>query len=339
VFGGADRNRVPSTSAIAAAMADTYLKERSRGGVPRHPRNDRIVRFSGAGGSLMPAFAATALHERAIIQGAFGRATVNPLARALVPHVHAQYNILVRLDGPDGVFEFDDVLQILSPGRVLIFNPWQVHRKFPNMGVPTLFLSLLIEPKWLAALEPDLVGRPEELFPERLVEMTSEQQRFCEHLAEAITGNVTLDDATLEASVATFMRSLIHAHARPLHRNATLARASDARIRRAIQYLSAHVDENPSLGVVSAAVGMSRSRFFEQFKSCVGSSPQQYLDWLRVMRATHLLVETDKSVGDIAAELTFSEPTHFTRFFTQHVGLPPAEFRRRTTIVSAAKQR
>ena len=46
-----------------------------------------------------------------------------------------------------------------------------------------------------------------------------------------------------------------------------------------------------------------------------------------------------KSMGDIAAELTFSEPTHFTRFFAQHVGLPPAEFRRRTTIVSSAMQR
>jgi AraC-like DNA-binding protein len=275
-------------------------------------------------------------YERAIIQGAFGRATVNCLARALVPHVHAQFNILVRLDGPDGVFEYDNVLQILSPGRVLIFNPWQVHRKVPNLGAPTLFLALLIEPNWLETLEPDSAARPGELFPDRLVELTPEQQRICERLAQDITENVKVDDAILEASVDAFMRSLVRAHARPSSNVGIPARASDARIRKAIQYLSAHANENPSLEAVSAAVGMSRSRFFEQFKQSVGSSPQQYLDWLRVMQATRLLVETDKSMGDIAAELTFSEPTHFTRFFTQHVGLPPAEFRRRTTIVSSA---
>jgi len=166
-------------------------------------------------------------YERAIIQGAFGRATVNSLARALVPHVHAQFNILVRLDGPDGVFEYDNVLQILSPGRVLIFNPWQVHRKVPNLGAPTLFLALLIEPNWLETLEPDLAARRGELFPDRLVELTPDQQRICERLAQDITENVKVDDAILEASVAAFMRSLGRAHARPSSPPAPQTRASE----------------------------------------------------------------------------------------------------------------
>jgi AraC-like DNA-binding protein len=270
--------------------------------------------------------------EPSIVQGAFGRATVNALARALVPHVHSQFNLLAHLAGPDALFECDGAVHPLTPGCVAIFNPWQVHRKLPNEGESTLFLALLIEPAWL-----EKVGHerpPPVVFPRVIVAMTEEQRTLCARLARALADSVVLDDATLEAAVSAFLQSLVRTHAGSPEERAGSGRVVDARIRRAIQYMRLHAHENPSMEAISAEAGMSRSRFFEQFKLCVGSSPQQYLDLERVMLATRMLTETDMPLGDIAAELTFSEPTHFARFFTQHMGMPPGEFRKRTSVLS-----
>ena len=70
------------------------------------------------------------------------------------------------------------------------------------------------------------------------------------------------------------------------------------------------------------------ARFFEQFKTCVGVPPQQYLDWARMAVATELLACGKQSLAEISDELGFAAPSHFARFFTQHMGVPPSDYRR-----------
>jgi AraC-like DNA-binding protein len=86
--------------------------------------------------------------------------------------------------------------------------------------------------------------------------------------------------------------------------------------------------QNPNLDDIASSVGLSRSRFFEQFKNCVGSSPQQYLDWERMALATRMLSCPRATVAEVSDKLGFSAPSHFARFFSQHIGLPPSDFKR-----------
>jgi AraC-like DNA-binding protein len=104
--------------------------------------------------------------------------------------------------------------------------------------------------------------------------------------------------------------------------------AMDARVMRATRYMRENAMVNPGLEEVAKQVGLSRSRFFEQFKNCLGVSPQQYLDWQRMALATRLLSESGATVADVSDRLGFSAPSHFTRFFSQHIGFPPSDFRR-----------
>ena len=74
--------------------------------------------------------------------------------------------------------------------------------------------------------------------------------------------------------------------------------------------------ENPNLDEVASRVGLSRSRFFEQFKTCVGASPQQYLDWARMAVATRLLATTQRSLAVISfATHDPADPAGFSRQF------------------------
>ena len=47
-----------------------------------------------------------------------------------------------------------------------------------------------------------------------------------------------------------------------------------------------------------------------------------------IAEAQALLVQSSRSVKEIANQLAFQEPTHFSRFFKKHTGLTPSAFRR-----------
>ena len=107
------------------------------------------------------------------------------------------------------------------------------------------------------------------------------------------------------------------------HTCEALERTSDYRIRKAMK----HFDEQPCLHhdfrQVARNVGLSRSRFFEQFKRSVGIAPTMYVDGLVVERAIALLVDSDCRIDEISASLGFAAQSSFSRFFKERVGFSP----------------
>lgn len=73
---------------------------------------------------------------------------------------------------------------------------------------------------------------------------------------------------------------------------------------------------------------LSASRFQHIFKEQTGLSPSEYLMYVRIKRATSLLIETDLSVSQIADMLGFSSSTYFIRCFKKQTGTTPFEYKR-----------
>ena len=48
----------------------------------------------------------------------------------------------------------------------------------------------------------------------------------------------------------------------------------------------------------------------------------------RLTRAKYLLCNTDKSVGDIAAEVGFGGASYFAEVFTKNESIPPSDYRK-----------
>jgi AraC-like DNA-binding protein len=57
-------------------------------------------------------------------------------------------------------------------------------------------------------------------------------------------------------------------------------------------------------------------------------SPGVYADAIRVEAAVRALSEQREPISDLADDLGFSAPSNFTRFFQQHAGIAPRQFRR-----------
>ena len=272
-----------------------------------------------------------------ILTGPFGRATVNLTGRPLVEHAHQQFNMIFKLGGADTEFRSSATLLPLDDNSVLIFNPWVPHLKQANEAGPTMILSLIIEPAWIdRVLERQ--GLPAgRLFPNPREELTEDVRLNAERLAAAIPRHLLEPEEDCEALLEDLIDAVIRAYISPeLARTAAgPQRAIDFRVRKALAYIHEHALENPRIDDIAKMVGLSRSRFFEQFRRCVGASPQHYIDHFRMKLATRWLSSTDRPLVELADELGFCAHSNFTRFFIQHMAVSPSEFRRQTSGIDA----
>ena len=73
---------------------------------------------------------------------------------------------------------------------------------------------------------------------------------------------------------------------------------------------------------------MERWRAFErQFQATFHLTPHRFLRKLRLRIASRALMETDKSLADIALQCGFADQSHFSREFRRQFGRTPREYR------------
>jgi AraC family transcriptional regulator len=101
-----------------------------------------------------------------------------------------------------------------------------------------------------------------------------------------------------------------------------------ARLRRVLEYMQAHLDQELSLAALAAVVQMSPYYFSRLFKQSIGLSPHQYLLHQRVERAKHLLANPQRRIAEVSQELGFAAQSHFTTVFRKLVGTTPRAYQR-----------
>jgi AraC family transcriptional activator of pobA len=83
----------------------------------------------------------------------------------------------------------------------------------------------------------------------------------------------------------------------------------------------------PSVGYLARELNLSANYFGDLVKKETGKSPQECIQAKVINIAKEKVLDTRKSISEIAYEIGFKHPSHFTRLFKQHVGQAPAEYR------------
>jgi len=99
------------------------------------------------------------------------------------------------------------------------------------------------------------------------------------------------------------------------------------RLKRAIDYVEARLDEPMSLAEVASSAGLTRMHFAAQFRAATGLRPHEYLLRRRIERAQEILVGTGMSLVDVALSVGFQTQSHFTSVFKRYAGQPPRAWR------------
>jgi len=84
----------------------------------------------------------------------------------------------------------------------------------------------------------------------------------------------------------------------------------------------------PSVAYCAEALHLSANYFGDLIKKETGKSAQEYIQSKIIDVAKERIFDIDKSISEVAYELGFKYPQHFTRLFKQKVGISPNDYRR-----------
>ncbi|WP_439622109.1 helix-turn-helix domain-containing protein [Shinella sp.] len=105
-------------------------------------------------------------------------------------------------------------------------------------------------------------------------------------------------------------------------------RLTQAQMNKLISRINARSDGRLTVAEMASTVGLSESWFANVFKQTTGKTPLQWQLCKRIDLAQKLLVESELTIADIAAQLGFSDQAHLTKAFRQIAGETPAAWRR-----------
>ncbi len=98
-------------------------------------------------------------------------------------------------------------------------------------------------------------------------------------------------------------------------------------VERVKEYITANTHEQVSVGKIADRFVMSKYYLCHLFKKETGITIKNYEKSIRISKAKKLLIETDKSIADIAAECGYENACWFSELFVQSEKLSPGKYR------------
>lgn len=265
----------------------------------------------------------------AVHHGPFGRVALYNLDRCMALHAHREGHLIFHVQGPEASLRIEDEICVLSPTMGAAISPWQPHN-FNSLapGEASLFLTLYIKPLWFldASREASAALR----FGRAPIEVTAPVAQLVARITACM-----LEDAE-DGLIAGFLYDLTQASFDQswqwVPEGASFTRCAppvrDYRVRNSVRLMQHRMNERIALDMIARDAGLSRPHFYKLFRQQVGTTPNIYLNTLRIERAIERLTTTRDAVSDIAFDLGFSSQASFTRFFIANSCIPPSDYRR-----------
>lgn len=224
-------------------------------------------------------------------------------------HFHEMHKLLYAFEGATEVES--------SHGRNLV--PRQLAAWIPA-GVP--HCTSIHGIRWVSIFfPPNMLNDPEQRVRTLMVsplmrEMLQEAMRWPIDAPQSQVGKVFFE------AMASLCTEWIAREA-----NLFLPTSQDARVKRALDYTSLHMDSN--LADVCRHAGMSVRSLRRHLKAEIGMTWEEYRHRGRLLQAFSLLSETREPISEIAARCGFESPSGFAKAFRAEMGEAPRDYRHR----------
>ncbi|MDO8768730.1 MAG: AraC family transcriptional regulator [Burkholderiaceae bacterium] len=191
-------------------------------------------------------------------------------------------------------------------------------------------LHIHIEPELLvrhaAAVAPGLAGSL--AVSSRFIVQDERLRLLALTLMEVLLHPGPDDPRFVESMGRALAAHLLAHHTRFSQESSRVPRLAAVQLQMVLNCIDSDLAGRHSVEQLAALVGMSPWHFARCFKRSTGKSPHVHVNDRRMARAVELLAGTRQSVIDIALELGFSDPAHFSRNFRRHYGLTPQGYRK-----------
>jgi AraC-like DNA-binding protein len=268
-----------------------------------------------------------------IAHGAFGRVALLDMDRSLVRHAHPHCHVLIKVDGADTQFSVGRDSVALDDHQAVLINAWEAHAYVHLPERPgTTILALYIEPEWLKNLRPNwIAGGAPDFFARPAGEVSPRIRSLAMDLAALMMAEPGADAAQQrllgDLMIAVIERFTSWRTLSPWLCDIDRGQGLDWRVQRMLRLIRLDPRMARDVNSLAKECGLSRAHFYRLFERSTRMTPHVYVNLLRTELAVTSVVQTAESLSALSERLGFSAQGHFTRFFRDHTGVNPSEFR------------
>jgi AraC-like DNA-binding protein len=230
---------------------------------------------------------------------------------------------IILISGGSGMFECAALrgIQPVVPGTIMVLFPGIWHRYRPR--TETGWVEHWIEcqgPAFDAAARAGLIQPRHSLLKPGLIHDLSDCFERCHSLARMDA----MANQELLSTLGLYLLALL-GHLRRGERGFT--KAIDDVVQRAHTLIALRCQEPLDLPALAAELGVGYSNLRHSFMARMGISLRQHYLNTRIQKAQDLLVNTSKTVKEVAEILGFESASHFSKQFKKRIGVSPNDWR------------
>lgn len=257
-------------------------------------------------------------------KGRFGNYRILRLDSDLVPHAHPEAQIVFALDrGTEDIIFVNNQPINLTYRAAVFANPMEKHshRLCSKSGE---YLALYFQKSWLI----DMFGNPEHgsSFLKNSITISDATAELIDCLVNSARENASEDEISLWVEKIALQLQDHVVIAKPPDTEKNVSHAIQ-KVEDAISYMADSLLIHRDINLVAREIGVSRPQMFKLFRLHMKSTPNISWNALRMDYAKQRLKEVDISIEELSAVLGFSEAANFSRFFKDHSGFNPSQFR------------
>lgn len=255
---------------------------------------------------------------------------------ALYAHYHNEMEFLYLNEGKISFFVEGHKYE-MRPGDAIFIPPGLVHSALKADGQTCDFDAVVFSAKWLwgdDTIEKNLYADKIETNRFDFICKLSSNEEQSEPVLDLLKGigryydkEVTEYELRLKGELLICFQLLFNGIFNKLELTQENAMV-ETQLAPAIEYIHEHFDERLSLAKLSEVTGYSSSYFESQFKKLTGSTPFEYINRIRIINATDMLINNRDKVTIIALKCGFENISYFNRTFKKIIGKSPNEYRK-----------
>jgi len=208
--------------------------------------------------------------------------------------------------------------QSLEPGTVIrlhLFEP-ELISGIPGGTVEQRYVTPLVQQSGLELLA--------------LSPAVPEQAKALELLWQSLSMDETAFGYELQLQALLSQIWLAFARQLPTDVPKTTAPSSESeKVKQMLLYMTAHSAEKLSVRDIASAAFCSERECYRCFRTCLHTTPSDYLQNLRLQMASRMLIETHLPITEIAQQCGLGSSSYFGVQFRQHFDCSPTAYRKK----------
>ncbi len=256
-----------------------------------------------------------------------------PLFDMEATHLHPMYEIYYLLNGARRMF-FDGSIYVLNRGDLIFIPMNTIHKTTHTNDKPHERIVITFNDKPITdikSIQPE-ISLKKIFYPEPVVHLSGINKYYAEEIMERMLTEYGRQDEFSDLSIKNYLQELIIFLIRSRnHKKNEYSRSigtTDRLMESAAKYIRDNCSKNLSLEEVAGYVNISPTYFSKKFKASTGFGYREYLIIVRIREASAMLLETNKSITEIALECGFNNSSYFGDVFKRIKGVSPFVYRK-----------